>query len=377
MKIVFFSNFLNHHQVYVADELYSLTKGNYYFVETLQMPESFKKTGYPDFSNRPYLVRAWQNEEQKTLALNLAMESDVAIFGGPTVIKYEIIRAKRGGLSFDISEHWLKQGWKSLFSPRLLKSQWYYHTLLYKKPVYKLCASAFTSADMRIFFSFRNKCYKWGYFTEVNSDFERKRNTSASGVVHLLWCARYLKWKHPELPILLAEKLKKKGYHFVIDMYGSGTELDKTKDLSEKMGVSDVINFCGNVPNNEMLQIMRKHDIFLFTSDRNEGWGAVANEAMSNGCVLVGSNAIGSVPYLVKDGINGCVFDSCNLKSLEAKVIDLLDNPIKRKLLSLEGIKTMREVWSPQNAAQSFLQLVDDLKNGRDTSITDGPCSKA
>ena len=32
---------------------------------------------------------------------------------------------------------------------------------------------------------------------------------------------------------------------------------------------------------------MEKADIFLFTSDRREGWGAVANEAMNSACALV------------------------------------------------------------------------------------------
>lgn len=45
---------------------------------------------------------------------------------------------------------------------------------------------------------------------------------------------------------------------------------------------------------------------------------------MSNGCVLIGSNAIGSIPYLLVDGSNGLVFESCNLDSLCEKVKYLL-----------------------------------------------------
>ena len=32
---------------------------------------------------------------------------------------------------------------------------------------------------------------------------------------------------------------------------------------------------------------MEQADIYLFTSDRNEGWGAVANEAMNSACAMV------------------------------------------------------------------------------------------
>ena len=37
LKIVFISNYFNHHQKYLSEELNSLTKGNYYFIETEPM----------------------------------------------------------------------------------------------------------------------------------------------------------------------------------------------------------------------------------------------------------------------------------------------------------------------------------------------------
>ena len=131
------------------------------------------------------------------------------------------------------------------------------------------------------------------------------------------------------------------------------------------------------MPNAEVLQQMRQHDIFLFTSDKNEGWGAVANESMANGCCLVGSDAIGSVPYLVTDGATGMIFKSCDLDSLYEKVKYLLDNPEERQRMSKAGHQRMVELWSPENDAKSLLQLIDDLQNGRPSSILQGPCSKA
>ena len=122
---------------------------------------------------------------------------------------------------------------------------------------------------------------------------------------------------------------------------------------------------------------MRQHDIFLFTSDRNEGWGAVANEAMANGCVLIGSHEIGSIPFLVQDGINGLIFKSNDLNSFIDKVEWALNHIDECLLISTNAIKTMQDLWSPINAARSFLKLVDDLQNDRPVSILQGPCSRA
>lgn len=188
---------------------------------------------------------------------------------------------------------------------------------------------------------------------------------------------KILKLKHPELPIKMAARLKAKGYKFMLDMYGSGGELGNTKKLVEKLDVGDMVSFKGNMPNDRILSAMRRHGIFLFTSDKNEGWGAVANEAMSNGCAIVASNAIGSIPFLVKDGENGCIFESCNLDSLCEKVEWLFNNPGKRLEIATNAYYTMRNIWSPRIAANNFLKLVEDLQDNNDTSIMEGPCSKA
>lgn len=377
MKIVFFSNFINHHQSIFADELYKNTDENYIFIETMPMFDWLKSGGYDDFSSRPYVLQAWKDDASKKKAEELCVNADVAIFGADS-LDYQIIRAKTGKLSFEASERWLKKGILNLLSPRLLRNMWYYHTLFRKKPVYKLCSSAYAAGDQYKMFSYKDRCYKWGYFTRVDDyDIEASLDNRQATEFRLMWCARFLKWKHPEMAIKLAARLKAKDYAFTLDMYGSGVELERMQLLARQLDVTDVVRFCGNLPNDQILEQMRCHDIFLFTSDRNEGWGAVANEAMSNGCVLVGSDAIGSVPFLVKDGENGCVFKSCDLGSLMNKVEYLLNNRTEIRRLAVNGYLTMKTVWSPENAARNLMTLIDDLRNGRDTSVADGPCSKA
>ena len=380
MRIVFFSNFINHHQANVADELYRLTGGNYTFVELRPIYDWLLKGGYSDLSTRPYVLQAWKDDASRSKAMELLKDADVALFSCAEALPYEVMFAKTGKLMFDVSERWLKRGWINLLSPRLLKFFWKYYTVFDKKNVYKLCSSAFACGDHYKLHSFKNRCYKWGYFTRVDRDFEVEapQGVSTSEPMHtLMWCARFLRWKHPELVIKMAERLKRKGYQFVLDMYGSGEELQPTKDLAKRLGVEDVVNFKGNVPNEEILKAMRQHEIFLFTSDRYEGWGAVVNESMSNGCAIVASDAVGSVPYLVKDDENGCVFESGNIDSLCKKVEWLLDNPDKRQEIARNAYRTMRDVWSPQNAAKNLMALIENLLDGNDSPIVDGPCSKA
>lgn len=391
MKLVFYSIILNNHQANLADEFWGLLGNDYRFVELVEPNEGNAKGGTDDYASRPYLIKAWKSEAEWQEAMRLASSAEVCVFSGLQALPFEKERMKRGLLSFDMSERWLKRGWVNLFSPVIFR-MWLSYQMggWRRKPLYKLCCSAFAAADQYKLGTFNGRCYKWGYFTKVDKfDVEASSDVSTSNITPLMWCSRYLMWKHPELPILMAHTLKMRGYHFVLDMFGSGEYEEQAKQLAGNLGVEDVVKFRGTMPNEQLMKEMREHDIFLFTSDRNEGWGAVANESMANGCVLVASDAIGSVPYLVKDGVNGLMFKSASTKTsfghpaqkalddLTEKVAWLLDNKEKMKEMQRAAFLTMYNTWSPKRAAQNLLQLIDDLQNGRETSIKDGPCSKA
>ncbi len=377
MKIVFVSNFINHHQTPIADEFYRLTDQQYWFVATEPIPESFLLAGYPDCSDKPYLIKTYESEEQLQKAKELIAGADVIMCGSaPEELVRPRIQANK--LTFRYSERWFKdrewwqmgpRGWKNIFC-----NHWRYKN----RPLYMLAASAYTANDVYHWGLYRDKVYKWGYFPEVKElNTNGIRTVSYQDKIRILWCARFIAWKHPELPIQLAHSLKQKGYNFEINMYGNGEEKENAIQLAHQLGVNDCVSFCGNLPNAALMEQMRQHQIFLFTSDKNEGWGAVLNEAMSNGCAVVASDMIGAVPFLIKDKENGLIFQSENLESLYIAVKKLLDDIKLRQKISQNASITMQQLWNPKHAAKSFIELVKALLHGKKCSITEGPCSKA
>ena len=379
MKLVFYCNYLNHHQVLVADELYKQLGGDYAFVATLPRNEKELKGG-ADYSSRPYCILAGESHEAHERAIEIARTADVCVFGACSQ-EYAVERARQKdcGLSFEMGERWLKRGWINVLSPRL--RQWWMNYMRYYhyKPFYKLCSSAFVAKDDEKLGAYKGRHYKWGYFTGVDCDFvvEASSDVSTTEITPLMWCSRFLSLKHPELPILMAQKLKKEGLQFVLDFYGSGEVEQKTRDMASRLGLDDVVKFHGAIPNDQVLKEMRRHKIFLFTSNRFEGWGAVANEAMSQGCALVGSDAIGSVPYLVDNCRNGMIFKSGDVDSLTDCVRTLIENRSLLEDIRHNAVATMQTMWSPAVAARNLLKLIEDIKNGRPCSIKEGPCSKA
>ena len=379
MTITFLTNLVHHHQIPVADEFYRLLGNNYHYVATEPLPDWLIKNGYDPTIDRPYIIRTYRSRDEMKRARNLIFESDVVIQGA-SMIDWTFDRKCADKVTFHYSERWLKKISIHSVSPRALYNIYRNYFRFRNNRTYMLCASAFTAADVHKYGCFPQKCFKWGYFTKVDEGFEVEAPASCastSEIIPLMWCARFLRLKHPEQPVKLAARLKAKGYQFTLDMFGSGEELENTRKLIYKLKVDDCVHLCGNRPNSEILMEMKLHKIFLFTSDRNEGWGAVLNEAMSNGCVPVASNEIGSVPYLIKTGENGLIYKSSEIESLENAVCCLFEKPESIELMRRNALHTMKDVWSPRIATENFLTLAHHALNGTLSSykLQEGPAS--
>lgn len=372
MKIVFVSVVLNSHQVGVADRLFDITGGNFRFIETGQTQELDKKGG-EDFSSRPYLIKA--NDKKEELH-RLIEEADVMVYGAAP-IEYLRHRVKTGKLTFLYSERWLKRGLKNLLSPRLLQQQLFYHLHCHGKPVYALCASAFAAGDFNMLFAFRNKCFKWGYFPptpEINFN-EIACKTNEYNEINILWTGRFISWKHPEMMIGLAKRLQSEGCKYRISMIGDG----ELRPIIEKEALENNLNikFEGALSNRKVQETMRRHQIFCFTSDRQEGWGAVLNEAMGNGCCPVASSEAGATLFLVKEEQNGYTFNPDNIDDFHQKVISLINNRERLTAMRENAFYTIHDLWNARIAAQNLYLLSVDILNNNIHSITVGPCSKA
>ncbi len=372
MKIVFVSVVLNSHQVGVADRLFDITGGNFRFIETGHAQELDKKGG-EDFSSRPYLIKA--NDKKEEL-YRLIEEADVMVYGAAP-IEYLRYRVRTGKLTFLYSERWLKRGLKNLLSPRLFRQQLFYHLHCHGKPLYALCASAFAAGDFNMLHTFRNKCFKWGYFPptpEINFN-EIACKTKEHTEINILWVGRFISWKHPEMMIGLAKRLQSEGCKYRISMIGDG----ELRPLIEKEALKNnlIIKFEGTLTNRKVQETMRRHQIFCFTSDRQEGWGAVLNEAMGNGCCPIASSEAGSTLFLVKDGHNGYTFRQTDTDDFHDKVISLINDRELLMTLRKKAFATIHELWNAQTAAQNLHQLSLDMLNKTMPSITEGPCSIA
>lgn len=378
MIISFFSNYLTHHQIPFCEAMCKLSEVEFHFISTMPMEQERKAGGWELHTEYPYELKAYASEENKQEALRLAKQSDVMIAGSAPEM-YVQCRMKHASckLTLRYSERIYKGGrWRAL-SPRgaLLRLHTYFRYL--GKPLYMLCASAYTAGDLAMLGSYLGRCYKWGYFpaTKVYGNIDdiienKEKNT-------LMWTARFIDWKHPEIPVEIARRLKADGYNYRIDMIGTGAMEQQIKDLIVAEGLQEQVHLLGTMTPEQVREQMERHQLFLFTSDQNEGWGAVLNEAMNSGCAVIANRQIGSVPFLLQGGVNGCVYQKGNVDELYQKVKELLDNPEKAEAMGKTAYETIVNDWSAEPAAKRLVTLIKALQQGKKTPYSDGPCSKA
>lgn len=366
MTIVFFSNFLNHHQLPLCKEFIKLVgEDNFHFVATERIHEERVKMGYENMNIKySFVVRAYESYEQKNYAIKLAHESDVAIIGSAP-LEYSEIRGACNKLTFLYRERLFKYGtWRRFYPPTALRI--YKEYLRYKnKNFYVLCASAYTADDLELCGFPRKKCLKWGYFPEMTPKVEKNYDK-----LRIMWCGRMLWWKHPEDAVHIAHILDLKNIDFEMIMVGNGEKRKNVEDLINRYRLHSRVRLFDFMPPADIRSQMEKANLYLFTSGKQEGWGVVLNEALNSGCAVVANMEAGSTPYLVKDMYNGVIYDK-SYKELTNAVERLIAVPISQ--ISTNAYEVISDVWNPRTAVYNLIQFI----NNHNHVPLNGPCSYA
>lgn len=373
MKVVFLSNYFNHHQQCFSDAMYKLIGDGYKFIETSEMREERKKLGYGIDQLPPYVKRLSDTLDNLAQCVGLINDADVVI-AGSTPEKLLRYRKKQNQLVFRYQERMFKQNLS--FIQKLKRKIAFLSYNPRGKEIYLLCASAYAAADYNKLGLFKGRAYKWGYFPAfIEHDIVSLLNKKIKNKI--IWCGRFIDWKHPEYALYVADRLKREGYDFTIDFIGTGLLEDELKRESVARRLEE-ITFLGAMKPEKVRMHMEEAAILLFTSNFEEGWGAVLNEAMNSGCALVASHAAGSVPYLLKHRENGLIFENEKADDLYRCVKYLLDHPQEQERLGANAYKTIVQDWNPTIAAERFLMLVESIRmSGECDLFGDGPCSRA
>ncbi len=376
LSFVFVSNFLNVHQVPFCEAMVKLLgEGNFTFVATTPFDQERVKSGYEDMNQMPFVVRAYERDAD---ARHAVLDADVVMSIPYAKPDYLRMRMDAGaGLTFAYAERLLKRGlWYRHVPAKRLRVHDAFTRYRYREDFQVLCASAFTSYDLSLFGFPPEHCWKWGYFTRIPEAVPS--HASHKDVTTIAWVARLIRLKRPLVPIQLLKALLEDGCNLHLTMIGEGMMRSEIEEYIRNERLTRYVTMTGPLSNVEVHRTLAETDIFLFTSSRFEGWGAVLGEAMSNRCTPIAASRIGSVPFLIQDGWNGLVYKDGNEEHLQSCARRLICNTAERIQMGDNAHKTMMDKWNPEEAARRIIGLSETFIGGSTCSpYTDGPCSPA
>lgn len=374
MKVVFISNSCEHVVRPLCDGLYEAYGKDFLFIETKTLDKS--RIGIGSEAARPYIFSAIDQFEE---AKKLCSEADVVILGGVST-DYIETRIKENKLTLYYSERLFKRGCLRYLNPITMKHvKDRFITPSKNTNFHLLSASSFASLDFSRVDAFRNKMYKLGYQIEVKEkDIEALIKGKPEDGLSFIWVGRLVKVKHCDDAIKLIKRLTKEGYPARLTIIGTGDQEAKLKKLTQKLDLTQSISFKGICPIEETRNEMDKANIFLFTSDFGEGWGATLNEAMNSGCACIASHGAGSTYFLTEDKKDALIYKSGNIKMLYKKALQLIQNKELREMIGKNAYNKIYTLWNPKYSSKRMVRLIEELWNNGDCTLyQEGPCSKA
>ena len=134
-----------------------------------------------------------------------------------------------------------------------------------------------------------DKLVDWGYFVEKGQragdralDGSDNLKSDNQAILRILWVGRVLGLKRVDTIIRAVKSVG--GISCTI--VGDGPELPWLRRLAQGY---DAIRFLPSQPNVRVRELMRGHDLYVFASNAQEGWGAVVSEALEEGMDVLGT----------------------------------------------------------------------------------------
>lgn len=151
-----------------------------------------------------------------------------------------------------------------------------------------------------------------------------------------------LKMNHPDVKLCIV---------------GDGPLLGALQALAEQLGIAQAIDFVGSVV--DVQRYLADSKIAVIASDR-EGFPFALIEGICCGLVPV-STPVGTIPDLIRDGENGCLFPQDDAAALAACLQHLLDEPSFYHYLRANVLK-LRQSFAYESATAVWEQWWSRLK---------------
>ena len=139
---------------------------------------------------------------------------------------------------------------------------------------------------------------------------------------------------------------------------GQGPERGRLEALCRELGVEDSVLFLGQLDNSRVREEMARSRFFVMIS-HPEGFGVVYLEAMSSGCVTIGTQGEG-IEDVIENGVNGFLVPPDDADAVAGIALRCAADPDGADEISRRAVTTALGLTWHENAEKN-LKLFKDL----------------
>ena len=189
----------------------------------------------------------------------------------------------------------------------------------------------------------------------VGSSITSEKTYHSNPIPSVLFVGRLVPQKNLFFWLDIAAFINKRLPTVGFDVVGEGHLKGELREYAGKLGISNNIHFHGEVANHLLKDFYRNADIFLIAS-YYEGFGRVILEAGAFGLPVVSTNVTGPEDIIIP-GYNGYLFEVGDKEGIANCVIELMNNPEKRKQIGDNNQKHIIENYQAEKLKQQWVDL--------------------
>lgn len=145
----------------------------------------------------------------------------------------------------------------------------------------------------------------------------------------ILYLGRLKRYKRVDIILRSVAHLREQGIPVRLLIAGKGDYKGSLQELHSRLGLRDIVEFLGYVPEEEKIRLLQQSWIHVLTSPK-EGWGISILEAAACGTPTVASDSPG-LRDAVQDGRTGLLVPHGDVGALSQALRSLLENEQRRK----------------------------------------------
>ncbi len=202
-------------------------------------------------------------------------------------------------------------------------------------------------------------------YQEASSEYQEEKkqttqqlsNSTTQATFKLIFLSRIEEKKGLEL---LFDALAKFDADWTLTIAGSGAPayIEGLVVRVERLGISDRINWIGQVKNENKFKLLAEHDLMVLTS-YNENFANVVIESLSVGTAVLLSNEVGLADYVIEKDLGWITTLAAeSIKENLTKAYLALD---VRKKIRMEAPQFIKEDFNDGALVKKYVNLYDDV----------------